>query len=240
MVDGDVECPNDHLLLGVKLGRPQETVLIDLPQLIKDRCQRCGLCVKHCRFHAIFKPKGDFPIFFEDFCGGCGVCWRICPYQAIKTRRKKIGEIFENKIGRDFLLITGSSLGVVEETGRIVSQTIEFAERRSRELKSNYLLLDTGVGIHCNVLRALFVSDLVFVVTESTPLGAYDLELLLSLLRKMKKPAKIVLNQANLGRKELIEEIAKKWGIKIEWQIPFSSRLFHAYLKGEMGRLEVL
>ena len=43
LVDGDIECPNDHLLLGQKLGKPEKKIYFDFPKLIKEKCKKCGL-----------------------------------------------------------------------------------------------------------------------------------------------------------------------------------------------------
>jgi len=47
-------------------------------------------------------------------------------------------------------------------------------------------------------------------------------------------PAKIVLNQADLGVKTKIEKIAKKYKIEIDQEIPYSKKLVEAYSKGRL------
>ena len=53
LVDADVECPNDHLLLGKKLDKPIKAIYNDVPELNKNKCRQCGQCVSVCRSHAI-------------------------------------------------------------------------------------------------------------------------------------------------------------------------------------------
>jgi len=43
LVDCDVECPNDYLLLGQKLGKPRERVYAEFPKLIKEKCTKFSL-----------------------------------------------------------------------------------------------------------------------------------------------------------------------------------------------------
>ncbi len=254
LCDCDVECPNDHLLLGQKLSKPVQKVYAKFPKLDKEKCAKCGLCVRNCRSNAIFQPRGDYPIFLHELCSGCGLCWNLCPNKAIGTEEKTIGEIFENKILNptgladdestrrvgQMRLITGRSVGIIEETGPIVSETRKFAENFARKNEAEYLLLDTAPGMHCSVIRALISVDQALAVTEPTPLGAHDLKLILKLLQKLKVPAKIILNQADLGNRKPIDKIAKDFGVEIEHEIPYSKEIVRAYSRGDLGEIDLL
>lgn len=240
LCDCDVECPNDYLLLGQKLKKPVKKVFAQFPKLNKAKCRKCGLCAENCRSNAIFIPPGGYPVFIHELCSGCGLCWHLCPHQAIEIEKKVIGEVFENCVDDNFWLVTGQVVGVVDETGPIVTKTKDYALKLAKKVKADYLLADTSVGMHCGVIRALIDSNLAYAVTEPTPLGAHDLVLILKLLKTLKVPAKIVLNQADLGRKELIEKIAKKTGIEIKHKIPYSRGLVQAYSQGELGGINIL
>jgi len=240
LCDCDVECPNDYLLLGQKLKSSVKKVYAQFPRLDQDKCQRCGLCVKNCRSGAIFQPPGKNPLFLHELCSGCGLCWHLCPHGAIKIEKKIIGEIFENQIDKNFYLVTGRLVGVVDETGPIVTKTKDYAFKLAKRMKADYLLSDTSVGMHCGVIRALIGVDLAYAVTEPTPLGAHDLRLILKLLKTLKVPAKIILNQADLGRKELINRISKSTKVGIEREIPYAKELVLAYSKGELGKVNIL
>jgi len=240
LCDCDVECPNDHLLLGQKLKKPVKKIYAQFPRLDKEKCQKCGLCVKNCRSNAIFQALGKYPVFIHELCSGCGLCWHLCPYQAIKIEKKIIGEVFVNQVDKNFYLVTGRSVGVVDETGPVVTKVKEAALNLVQKIKADYLLVDTAVGMHCGVIRALIDVDLAYAVTEPTPLGAHDLGLILKLLEILKLPAKITLNQANLGKKELINRISKETKVKIEYEIPYSKELVFAYSKGKLGKVNIL
>jgi len=240
LCDCDVECPNDYLLLGQKLRRPKGKVYAQFPRLDEEKCQKCGLCVKNCRSNAIFQAPDKFPIFLHELCLGCGLCWRLCPHRAIGIEKKVIGEIFENQIDKNFFLVTGRSVGGVDETGPIVTELRKIASGLAEKVKADYLLTDTAVGMHCGVIRALIGVDLAYAVTEPTPLGAHDLELILKLLKTLKVPAKIILNQADLGKKELINRIARETGTNIERELPYSKALAKAYSKGKLGEVNLL
>jgi len=93
--------------------------------------------------------------------------------------------------------------------------------------------------MHCGVIRALLGCDLAYAVTEPTPLGVYDLGLILKLLKILKVPSKIVLNQADLGEREEINKLAKKSGVKIAFEIPYSKKLVEFYSKGKLGEFNL-
>jgi len=234
LVDCDVECPNDYLLVGEKLTTPIKKVYGEFPELDKKKCKKCGLCVKTCRENAIFQAPDKYPLFIKELCSGCGACWLVCPNKAIKPKKEKIGEIFVNKIKNNFYLITGMARPTLEETGPVVFKTKEFALRFAKQKGADFVLLDTAAGTHCPVISALLDCDLAYCVTEPTPMGAYDLGLILDLCKKLKVPAKVILNQADLGDKKKIHPVAKKFGVEIEKEIPYARKLVEAYSKGRL------
>jgi len=77
-------------------------------------------------------------------------------------------------------------------------------------------------------------------VTEPTPLGAHDLELMLKLLKILKLPTKIVLNQYGLGKNHFIEKIARENNIDIKYKIPHSKKVVDFYSRGKLGELILL
>jgi len=240
LVDCDVECPNDYLLLSQKLKKPVKKIYAQFPKLKKPKCQKCGLCVLKCRSNAVFQAPGKYPIFIHELCSGCGLCWHICPHGAIKIEKKLIGAVFENKINDNFWLITGQSVGVVDETGPIVTKLKDYAVNLAQKLRADYILFDTAVGLHCGVIRALIDVDLAYAVTEPTPLGAHDLKLILDLLKILKVQAEIVINQADLGKIELVNKISRQLKTKVVYKIPYSKNLVKAYSKGGLLKMNLL
>jgi len=239
LIDADVECPNDYLLLGQQLKKPVGKVFAKFPVLDKSKCQHCGLCAEKCRFNAVFAPKGKHPIFVHELCSSCGLCWHICPFGAIKAKKKITGEIFENRINDNLFLITGRTVGIVDETGPVVGSLKKYGLKRAKELGVKTVLTDTAPGTHCSVIQALLDVDRALAVTEPTPLGAHDLKLILKLVEKLKIPAEIVLNQANLGKEQLIEEIAKNIKVGIKYRVPYSKEIVKAYSEGRLDKLDI-
>jgi len=239
LIDADVEGPNDYLLLNQQLKKPVEKIFAKFPILDRNKCQRCGLCAQKCRFNAIFAPVGKYPVFLHELCANCGLCWRICPFGAIKIRKKIIGRIFDSKISNNLHLITGRTVGIVDETGPIVSALRKYGLKRAEKLKAETILIDTAPGTHCNVIHALLNVDRALAVTEPTPLGAHDLKLILKLLKVLKIPVEIVLNQADLGDRKLIDKIAQKAGIEIKFEILYSKKIAKLYSEGQLDKLNI-
>jgi len=236
LCDLDVECPNDHLILNKKLVNG-EIIYKNFPKLNEKRCKKCGLCSEVCREHAIFWVKDNYPKFILDLCVACGACWIVCPNKAIEKEKKKVGEFFITKIKENFWLVTGVSETGITETGPIVREVKEKAIEFCKSVNADYLIIDTAPGAHCNVIQALLNCDKVYAVTEPTPLGAYDLKVILELAKKLKLPTEVVLNKADVGRRGEIERIAKEFNTKITFQIPYSEELLKAYCAGEIEKM---
>jgi len=236
LADLDVECPNDYLLLDQKLENPEYT-FAEFPELIKEKCKKCGLCAQKCREHAIFWVKGKYPIFIHDLCSGCGACWLTCPFGAIKPKKEVSGEYFINEINPNFWLVTGKAKAGISETGPIVKEVKAKAIDLTKKRGADYLIIDTAPGTHCNVIQALLGVEKAYAVTEPTPLGAYDLNLILQLTEKLKIPVEIVLNKSNIGEKEKIKEIAEKFGVRISAEIPYSEELVKAYCEKKLEKV---
>jgi len=232
--DCDVECPNDYLLLDQRLEKPRQKVYAEFPKLNKTKCKKCGLCAKTCRSNAIFQAPEEYPIFIKDLCSTCGACWIVCPNGAVEPKKEQIGQVFLNKIKKDYWLVTGIAKPGLEETGPVVTQTKKFAMALAKKINPGFILFDTAAGTHYPVISALLDCDLAYAVTEPTPMGAYDLNLILDLCQKLKVPAKIILNQADLGYKTKIKTIAKKFKTTIKKEIPYSKKIVEAYSRGNL------
>ncbi len=234
LVDCDIECPDDYLLVGEKLKDHKKIVYIEFPELDKSKCKKCGLCVKTCRDNAIFQAPGEYPKFIHDLCSGCGACWAVCPYGAINPKKEEAGKIFVNEVKDNFWLITGEAKAGLEETGPIVTDLKKFALDFAKEKEADVVLLDTAAGTHCPVISALIGCDLAYAVTEPTPMGSFDLDLILDLCKKIKIPTKVILNQSNMGDVNNLKEVLEKYDLKIEKEILYSKKISDAYSKGKL------
>lgn len=234
LVDADVDCPNDHLILNINREKVKD-VFQSIPKINKKKCKKCNECIaaKVCKEKALIQVKGQSPILIPDQCIGCKACMIACPYEAIEKDKKKIGTVYSNTNKKknyniDFFSAE-TEIGV--EEGSPIVNTLK-NEIKDKENDYEKMLIDTAPGAHCNVISALQDCETVFSVTDPTPLGAHDLELSLQLLEKLKIPFKIIINRSNIGNKKLIYDIAKKHNTKIAAEIPYSKEVLKAYSEG--------
>ena len=227
LVDLDVECPNDHLLLSVERKNVRD-IFHEVPKFDLSKCIKCGKCSKVCRESAIVWVRNEYPRFLEDQCIGCMACEIVCSEKAIGRERKRIGSIYEGK-GYGIHLVEGEMRIGYEEASPVVVETKRFAESKHPEI----MVIDTSAGTHCGVISALMGCDLGICVTEPTPFGKHDLKLILRLLEILGIPAKIVINKSDLGRKELIEKVSREFGAEIIGEVPYKKEILEAYSQGK-------
>ncbi|MBN1160249.1 MAG: ATP-binding protein [Candidatus Diapherotrites archaeon] len=239
LYDADVECPNDHLLLGTELKEPKPTYQL-FPYLDEEKCTKCGICVKACRSNAIFQAKGKFPVFLHDLCSGCTTCKLACPTGAITMKKKVSGESYFTEVRENLWLVTGKSTPGIEETGPIVSETKKRAKEIAKEKNADYLIVDTAAGLHCDVIQALLNVEQVYAVTEPTPLGMHDVSKIIELIKMLNIPVSLVINKSTIGDKKPIQELAKKQELEIYAEIPYSKELINAYMNANLYALEGL
>ncbi len=234
LCDCDAECPNDYLLIGKTKGKEVGRAAAKFPKLLKRKCKKCGICVKACRSNAIFQAPGKYPIIIKEMCSGCGACWQACPFGAIVPKEEIIGRFYLNKLKPNFSLFTSVAKPNLEESGVVVRQAKEAALAAAAKKNVDYFLLDTAAGTHCPVINALLGADYSYVVTEPTPMGAYDLELILRLLKELKIKGEVVVNKADLAENKTIEKISKKYDYKVGARINYSDKLAKAYSNGRL------
>ena len=229
LIDADVDCPNDHIILNIKREKVKD-IFQPIPKFDFSKCKKCGRCAEVCREHAIVFIKDKYPMLIPEQCIGCSACMIACPNNAIGKEKKKIGTIYKGKnYGLDFFSAE-TEIGVEEESPVVNALKKNI---KNKEKEYDFILVDSSPGTHCNVISALQDCELAFCVTEPTPLGQHDLELSLKLLKKLKIPSKIILNRADIGDKNLIKEISKKYKTEIIAEIPYKKKILEAYSKGE-------
>ncbi|XCN71791.1 MAG: P-loop NTPase [Candidatus Electrothrix aestuarii] len=228
LVDADVDAPNDSLLLGIPLENPQPVTIMQ-PIFDSAQCTDCQKCVKACQMNSLFRPK-EKSITLMGECNGCEACYLVCPAGAISQGSHSVGTLYKTKRGK-LTLYTGALQPGLAESALIVN-AVRDAAFADAEL-FDIILVDTAPGTHCNVIGALKGAKHVLAVTEPTPLGSHDLELILSLLDMFSIQRSVVINRANLpGQKEKVEQAAQAASAAIAAEIKLDKDLLAGYLKG--------
>jgi len=217
LVDLDVDCPNDHLILNSKRGKIKD-VFQPVPIFNFEKCIKCGKCASVCKRDSIAFAKNKFPAFVPDNCIGCKACISVCPTGAISEGKKKIGKIYKGK-NYGVSLITGELKIGELASGEMVVETRKVSE----DFEADITLLDSAAGIGCPVIASIMGTDYVIAVTEPTPSALSDLKRVLHVVEHFNIPYGIVINKSDLSNKfcKKIKEFASRKKIKILGQIPY-------------------
>jgi MinD superfamily P-loop ATPase len=231
LVDADVECPNDHLLLSVK-RKKYCNVYQPIPKWDFSKCTKCGKCASICKQNAIVFVKGKYPAFVKDVCIGCKACMVACPTGAISMTKKQIGTIYTGKNYNIDLIIGELKLGELA-SGEIVAELRKYSEEINKKLKDEMIIIDSAAGIGCPVIASLVGTDYIIGVTEPTPSALHDLKRVLYLAAHFKIKHGIVINKFDLEKSfcKKIEVFAKKNKIPVIGKIPYKKDFVDSMIK---------
>jgi MinD superfamily P-loop ATPase len=141
-----------------------------------------------------------------------------------------VGTLYKTRRG-NLTLYTGALQPGLAESALVVNAVRDavFADADQFDI----ILVDTAPGTHCNVIGALRGADHVLAVTEPTPLGSHDLELILSLLDMFAVERSVVINRSDLpGRKDEVEQTARAASAPVAAEIGLDRDLLTGYLQG--------
>jgi len=246
LVDLDVECPNDHILLGVELG-PAKPVEAFLPFIDYRWCTRCGACAEACQPSAIIRSRDGLPFVVPRLCIGCRACLYACPSGAILEGKRIIGSVHVTGYeagGVAIRLVTG----MLREGEEHAMPVVLRAREEGLAMEADVHVLDTAPGAGNAVAAAISGADLVVAVAEPTPLGAHDLDAILRLARELGVEAWVVVNKEGIARADGVAEVAERHGTPIIARIPYSGAILASYLSarpivlhspGEPGAREI-
>jgi MinD superfamily P-loop ATPase len=231
LIDADVECPNDHLLLNIA-RKKVETIYQIIPEWNFSLCKKCGKCAAVCKQNAIIYVPNKKPAFIPDICIGCKACMNVCPHKAIGESKKEIGAIFKGNY-KNLGFITGELKLGQPTSGEVVTSVRKYAENFSKKKKSQMVIIDAPAGIGCPVIASLAGSDYLVAVTEPTPSALHDLKRTVYLGQHFRIPIGIVINKYNLDKTfcEKIKKYAKNENIPILGYIPYHKNFVTAAIR---------
>jgi len=221
-LDCDVEEPNAHLLLHPKISKTTP-VYLPVPVFQEGKCNSCGRCVEVCAYNAL-ALIGDAVLVFAEMCHGCGGCTYFCPTGALTEGQREIGVITEGRAGK--VIFGGGRLRVGEA---LVPPLIK--NLRRREWGTAHTIIDCPPGASCPVVHAVRGVDFGLVVTEPTPFGRHDLEVVVAMLDLLGIAAGVVINKADLGDSG-VRDFCRERGLPVLAEIPFDLEIARAGAAG--------
>lgn len=225
--DCDVEEPNGHLFLRPEI-LTSESFSLEVPAVVKERCNGCGRCGEVCVYSAIVVINKQV-LTFPELCHSCGGCWLACPEQAIEQGKREIGVV---ETGNAF-----EAVGFVQgrlRIGEAMAPPLIRAVKQKAPPEASLQIFDAPPGTSCPVIQTVQDADYVLLVTEPTPFGLHDLTLAVEMLRELKKKFGVVINRSDVGNQD-VRDYCTKESIELLAEIPDDRKVAEAYARGEIA-----
>jgi MinD superfamily P-loop ATPase len=225
-VDTDVEEPNGHLFLHPEIEEIKEC-LFPVPLIDENICTFCGLCARHCAFHALTILKEQKKVmYFPQLCHSCGTCSYVCPVEgALKEVSKKRGIIRKGKAS-----FKGNGIDFIDGIMDIneLSPTPIIKQIKKLIKKDKIAIVDAPPGTGCPTVESIEMADFVILVTEPTPFGINDLKLAMEVVKYLKKDFGVIINK---DKGETVQEFSS---LPILLKIPFKRQFAYLYSQGKV------
>lgn len=241
IMDCDVDAPNLALIMPAKDESEievQDTYTTLKASFLEEKCIHCKQCIADhfCEFNALLWDKeNQIPTINYLACEGCGACKVLCPEHAFEIGPVKSGEIVSYRTKLQPRLVFGRTELGSTTSGKLVSESKEFAQNLEEYEKSNLVIIDGPPGIGCPVIATVSGLDYVITICEPTPSGLHDVIRAIEMVQQFEIPFGIVINKADLESpfQQKFQEFINNTGYEILGRIPFDLQIAHAMANAE-------
>jgi len=229
LADCDVDASNLHLILNPVVKKTVEFRGLNLAEIDPEKCTRCGLCMKLCRFNAIHEYTVN-PIH----CEGCKVCVVNCPVEAISFNERVCGHAYLSETEYGPMSHARLTPGM-ENSGKLVTLVRQNAAKLAEETGRELVLVDGPPGIGCPVIASLSNVDAAVAVVEPTLSGIHDLKRALQLLEHFEITPGVIINKydLNLENTASIRGFCEECEIPVLGMIPFDENVTKAMVQAK-------
>lgn len=223
-VDCDADAPNLAVWLN-EIKNWEKTIPVKTsfrPEIDKEKCNGCGICVEKCKFKALSLKDGKAEVD-PLLCEGCGACEVLCPRGAIKMNPVQNGEIKIKETKWGFPLVSSHLFPGETGSGKVVSE----ARKEAEKFDSEIMIIDSAPGTGCPVTASLKDVDFTFLITEPTLSGFTDLKRALEIVNYFGSDWGLVINKWDIN-KEITEEIKEFAKEKFLGKISYDKKVFES------------
>lgn len=233
LLDADVEEPNDYIFISPEIiNKDSEPVMRLIPEVDDEKCTACRKCVDFCEYNALAMML-DNVLVFEEVCHSCGGCKIVCPEDAITEKEKELGKILHDE--QKSIDFWQGELNTGEE------KAVPVIEKLKTKINHNKkIIIDSPPGTTCPTIEAITDTDYTLVVTEPSPFGVHDLDMVVEMLKTVDQPFSVIINRAEEDSNYLIEDYCRENNINILMEVPFSRKIAELYSRGKVfvGEIE--
>ena len=230
--DCDVDAPNLHLSVPVPPDKAEEDYH-GLPKawINESECDRCGLCMSLCRFHAISRSEDGRYHIDPAACEGCALCEGACESRAISMQQAITGRLITHRGDGRFFSTASLRMGSGNSGKLVAAVKKKLAEQ---EPSSCFAVLDGSPGIGCPVIASVSGVDLVRIVAEPTLSGVSDMERILRTACQLGVKCAVCVNKSDVNERiaDEIEAFCEKAGIPFVGRVPFDRSVVEAVNAG--------
>ncbi len=239
LVDCDVDAADLHLVTDPRIVRREDFVAGHKARVKPGHCTACGKCEELCRFDAIYfdgAGNGRVPRTFRVdslACEGCGVCFDFCAEDAIEFAPEVCGQWFvsETQAGP---MVHARLAVAAENSGKLVTHLRRAAQHVAESKGLELAICDGSPGIGCPVIASLTGASLALIVVEPTVSGLHDFQRVAQLTSRLRVPALLAVNKADLNPQltQRMEATARTLHIRPLGHVPYDPEVTRAQVAG--------